>query len=520
MSVITDAERNYLLDKMENLLNEYDYDYTEEALNKIIDTWSINKAPFIEAFKRHPNYIEGKFMIAFDQDYERMVSTDESFNFSVWLDYVIRDRINEVPQEIINERTRQSCTFLPSFLFAFLTHLDRYSTRTISERTAAALDKNCPGAHIHAGMKTSRAVNKICTYLGYNKENEYNKRYAKYADSLSPLKIVRHTVLSFNPLDYLTMSFGNSWASCHTIDKANKRHMPNSYEGQYSSGTISYMLDASSMVFYTVDKSYNGDEYFTQPKIVRQMFHYGEEKLIQGRLYPQSYDYNGQAMYTDYRNIVQKIISEIFNFPNLWTVTHGTDAASRYICSHGTHYRDYCYYDECTLSRIKGSENECCFDVGHAPICIKCGQTHDISENINCCATNGYYCTECGEWIDEDDVCWVGDEPYCSDCVTYCDCCDTYDLNENMVWIDSEGRYICSDCANRYYVQCEDCYDYIPSDEAVCAADGRYICQSCFEEYYAVCNECGEVYPSSELQELDNCYYCPDCYEEKTNIAS
>ena len=119
-----DAERNYLLDKMKNLLNEYDYDYTEEALNKIIDTWSINKAPLIEAFKRHPNYLEGKFMIAFDQDYERMVNTDESFNFSSWLDYVIRDRINEVPQEIIDERTRQSCTFLPSFLFAFLTHLE------------------------------------------------------------------------------------------------------------------------------------------------------------------------------------------------------------------------------------------------------------------------------------------------------------------------------------------------------------------------------------------------------------
>ena len=61
MSVITDAERNYLLDKMENLLNEYDYDYTEEALNKIIDTWSTNKATLIEAFKRHPNYLEGKF---------------------------------------------------------------------------------------------------------------------------------------------------------------------------------------------------------------------------------------------------------------------------------------------------------------------------------------------------------------------------------------------------------------------------------------------------------------------------
>ena len=160
-----------------------------------------------------------------------------------------------------------------------------------------------------------------------------------------------------NPLDYLTMSFGNSWASCHTIDKTNKRRMPNSYEGMYSSGTVSYMLDKPSMVFYTVDAAYEGKDFWHEPKINRQMFHWAEDKLVQGRLYPQDNDGNGGA-YTPYREIVQKIMSEIFEFPNLWTVSKGTDAASKYVVSEGTHYRDYESYSNCTLSRPKGSENE------------------------------------------------------------------------------------------------------------------------------------------------------------------
>jgi hypothetical protein len=200
-------------------------------------------------------------------------------------------------------------------------------------------------------------MNKLFTYLGYNKHPDYNREFAKYADALNPLVIKRHTILSLNPLDYLTMSFGNSWASCHTIDKENKRNMPNSYQGQYSSGTMSYMLDATSMVFYTVDKSYEGIEYWTQPKINRQMFHYAEDKLVQGRLYPQDND-GCQNEYTGYRNLVQEIIAQVLEVPNLWSLKIGTNAAGRYIYTRGTHYADYCYYDNCSLSTLKGSENE------------------------------------------------------------------------------------------------------------------------------------------------------------------
>lgn len=42
--IINDKERMALLAEMEGLLDEYDYDYSEGALNKIIDTWAEDKA--------------------------------------------------------------------------------------------------------------------------------------------------------------------------------------------------------------------------------------------------------------------------------------------------------------------------------------------------------------------------------------------------------------------------------------------------------------------------------------------
>ena len=295
----------------------------------------------------------------FDTDYERVVNKKGSIDFSNYLLSVCQksDFVSNLPTEIDDQRQKDGCAWLPDDIWDFLNHLKDIAVRTVSEDIVQQINEMMPNVHAHTGEKTSRVINKICTYLGYNKLENYNKEFAKYADSLSPLKIRRHTILSINPLDYLTMSFGNSWSSCHTIDKTNQRCMPNGYEGQYSSGTISYMLDATSMVFYTVDATYDGQEYWNEPKINRQMFHYGEEKLIQSRLYPQSNDGCGED-YTPNRNIVQKIIADIYEFPNLWTIKKGSRAASEYIETKGTHYADYAHFSDCSLSRIKGSENE------------------------------------------------------------------------------------------------------------------------------------------------------------------
>ena len=517
MYEITTQEREYLLESMHKLLDKYNYSYDDYALNIIIDTWAEEKAPLIEGFQKHPNYIDGKFCIAFDADYDRGIDIQAVRNFKSWLCAIIDPMCDGLP-DIVKER-KKDYECLPSKLFDVLTAgliSSVLTVRTIDQEAADMINEALPEAHAHAGQKTSRVINRICTFLGYNKHPGWNREFAKYADALSPLTIKRHTVLSINPMDYFTMSFGNSWSSCHTIDKGNQY----GYGGCHSSGTISYMLDPSSMVFYTVDKSYDGTDYWTQPKIRRQMFHYGEEKLVQGRLYPQDNDYNSEG-YTPFRNIVQAIMALILDMPNLWTLKKGSDAASAYVMSVGTHYKDYRSIDNCTLSRFKGSINENSFTIGADPICIECGEEHYEDGTINCCTSGYYVCADCGHRMDEDDVRWIDGEAYCDDCVHWCDCCEQYTRDDTR-YVHSSDSYVCSDCLDYYYYYCDDCGQYYYRDDIrwVESVD-KYVCDDCLEDKYSYCDDCEEYYPKDRITYLDGVGrdVCDDCIKEYVKCA-
>lgn len=482
--MITQNEREVILKNMTTLLDQYDYNYTLYALNSIIDEWAEQKSVLIEAFKKHPNYVAGKFLIAFTQDYTRTVDKDAAKRFYDWLVRVIIDTPkSELPEDILKQ-IRHPGDHLPDKLCNAVIHLQsEFGDIKLSKEYAEELKEAIPQIHPHAGQKLSRVVNKLCTYLNYHKHPDYNKEFAKFADALSPLTITRHTVLSINPLDYLTMSFGNSWASCHTIDKDNRRNMPNDYHGQYSSGTISYMLDSSSMILYTIDAEYDGTDYWTQPKINRQMFHYGEDKLVQGRLYPQDND-DDRAAYEPYRKIVQGIMSVIFDFPNFWSLQRGWSAASQFITSEGTHYRDYDNYDNCTLSKIKSIENDKHFIVGALPICVRCGERHETPENIDCCADK-VRCADCGRIIREDNAYEIDGKYYCSDCVRYCTHCREYYAKKDMTYVENTHDYVCHDCLEKYYHVCAHCGKYhLKRESKLCVELEDYVCRACYKEHY------------------------------------
>lgn len=511
MYQMTEKERTNLFNGICDLLDEYDYTYTDHAINKIIDEWATNKQSLLEAFKKHPNYIEDKYLIAFESDYERDIDLKVVSDFYWWMKDRIIDPfcLDALPDEIKQQRLPDE--WLPQLMNDCIWYDVSYcNNRQLTENQANDINRVFPNIKAHSGEKTTRVVNRLCTYLNWHKHPDYNKRFAMYADALTPITIKRHTVLSVNPLDYLTMSFGNSWSSCHTIDKDNKREMPNGYEGQYSSGTISYMLDGVSMVLYTVDSKYDGHDFYSQPKITRQMFHYGNDKLIQSRLYPQSNDSNIEV-YTPYRNLVQEIISTIFDFPNLWVKK--TDSMCRYTYSRGTHYCDYTHFSSCNLTIKKGSENDTPLAIGHDPICIECGYTHETSENINCCRSY-HKCERCGNSICGD-VFWIDDEPYCEDCVRYCELCGEDHLRDECVWIEGWG-WVCEDCLDEYFYKCEDCGEYVHRDDVVrLSVDGweRDLCESCADDYME-CDKCGEYFHSDDLTNHNGNWYCDDCLEE------
>ena len=450
--ILSDEKRKELIEEMTVLLKEYDYHPTEKGLNAIIDEWSINKADIIRLFEKHPNYNgKYQIAFDADYDRELNYNAIQKFkeylnkylvaneihmdgysyseacklrnNFERISDYMktlnnmhlgvaklnekcveyyeseynrLEMLANRITNYIrtINYRTFGNYVFEKDVWYntisKFIDFLDLFgyiSEPLATEYFADRINDWYPSVKAVKGQKVSRIVNKVCCLLGIDKYEDYNKEFAKFSDAVNPLSIKRHTVLSCHPIDYLTMSFGNSWASCHTIDKHNKRDMPDAYSGGYSGGTMSYMLDETSVVFYTVDAKYTGNQLELEPKINRNMFHIGEYKIIQARVYPQSND-DTDGIYTKIRNIVQKVIADCMDKPNLWKLRKGTDECKEVTNTIGVHYRDYLSFDSCNVSYLKlddsGSVNTTKIKIGHNPICPCCGKTHDSKKNIEC----------------------------------------------------------------------------------------------------------------------------------------
>jgi hypothetical protein len=455
--VLSDEMRKELIEEMKGLLLEYDYHPTEEALNKILDEWCKNKGDLIRLFEKHPNY-NGKFQIAFDYDYARVIDYDAIYRFRSWLreekvlnlfkkevqlgaysykelveivqrlsyfkdifsDYGYAITIREVNGKTEEEYEKEYRHFkelkrIYEFCPDIVIEYSRTYDKTLYQGTYK-IDKICralnstdnmsqfvndcmehyfsekfPEAKIKEGQKMSRAIGKILRMLGVNKLEDYNAEFAKFSDAVNPLKIKRHTIISIHPIDYLTMSFGNSWSSCQTIDKGNKRGIDGDHQwgGMSSSGTMSYMLDSTSCIFYTVDKKYNGNQYELQDKINRCMFHYYDNRLVQGRVYPQSNDNGANDLYKDIREIVQKVFADMLEIPNYWTNKSGVGNCCDAIDSYGTHYRDYENFDNCNVSTLKdGRKGHELIEIGHDPICPCCGNVHSRNKNIECTDCN------------------------------------------------------------------------------------------------------------------------------------
>ena len=325
---------------------------------------------------------------------------------------------------------------------------------------------------IVAGQKMSRVVGKFCRKTGISNNDKYDSMFAKFGDDINELDIKRHTVISINPIDYLTMSFGNSWKSCHTIDKFNDRNVNgDGYGGCYSGGTLSYMNDGSSIVFYTVDKRYDGTDFELEPKVNRCMFHLGEDKLIQGRVYPQSND-GDQTIYDEIRAIMQKVVSEMFNVNNLWINKKGRDECLSMSLSQGAHYRDYAHFNSCNVSWLKPDEGKSRnikrILIGNKGVCPQCGDTHERSKSILCypCEQMQKRCPHCGKVITSDQALVIDGQEYCTNCAHYCDYHQRWEIDTTMINIFknphikrwsrrnvtisciSSTRYICTEAFN------------------------------------------------------------------------
>lgn len=398
-----------LVDDTIELLRDNGHRCSEHGVCVLLDTYFTNKEPLIKLFMTSKNYI-GDMRIVVEKEFDREISatdlrvffanTDAKFHTGEMLKYTDSEGktmmehlmtgktvfdITELPKtKDQNDKTGKMRQFnyengstLSSYnrMREFQDCLSIFRRFNYSAlQTDFQLNANAPV--LKAGTKMSRAFNKICVYYGVDKLHPetvdgktvypYNKLFAEYADMVSDLKRKMQFVISLNPLDYLTMSNGVNWKSCHNI-----------HDGCYKAGTVSYMLDTTSIITFVVREI--NDDIHKIPKVYRQMYHYKDGLFVQSRLYPQGND-GATNLYDQFRGYVIKEFSGLLRVNGEWIYERGRDKCDAHVNSDGKHYRDYVYNDDAGIfyPTNKGAEVDGLkMTVGHESICVNCGRTFD-----------------------------------------------------------------------------------------------------------------------------------------------
>ena len=450
--LLSNEKKAELLKEMKDLLDQENYHYTHDALEKIIEKWHAQKGSLIEMFSKHENY-NGNYQIVLNEKYYRDIDKKVVYeSLEELINYIHVDNRNNIYKMLKEYKNNYNFT--------------QYITETQEEIYNAYLQDT--NISFRKGQKTSKQLRKLLlSFEEIKNDPDFEKVYAQLSDAINPLQVERYTILSIHPMDYLKMSYGYNWDSCHHIGN----------RGCYSSGTISYMLDDISFIMYTI----NNNEDITKPhaarKITRQVFAYDKYKLLQSRLYPQANDYNenAKAIYQQYREIVQRAVTKMIDRPNYWINKKGTSHCREMVYNNGTAYSDWIYYDLCNISynaSNKENMNQEKINICEEPICIYCGYTHDTQENISCCNA-GTPCEYCGEYHNEEDMI------YCEDngCY-YCD--ENCAANDNLVYCVDD--YSWHDIDNTLYDE-NYCEYYRYTDDAVYTDYGSFINEESAESY-------------------------------------
>ena len=86
--------------------------------------------------------------------------------------------------------------------------------------------------------------------------------------------------------------------------------------------------------------------------------------------------------------------------------------------------------------------------------------------------------------------------------------------------INGEDRLVCADCAKSLgFVQCSDCGEWVPEDDALTTADGDTICAACYEAEYFTCDDCGEIFHMDDAVRVNpytwrEAYVCQRCADD------
>lgn len=298
---------------------KYNYDcfykliktYYPQAKDKYIynefKTWYEAKKDLIALFREHPQWNDKEKCIAIDLPINRNVDgsvvasaarelfqtmSAESPVFSRRT-LAAYDRITDVASRSYNYKTDNNCIRFCETAY-----------REIKEYLNA-IDLNDDDMNINA--KASRNINAIIKKFKLADRTEYNKASAKCFDAMALKPLQVKFVVSLNICDFVTMSHGNSWSSCHSFRN----------RGGWHAGCLSYANDDVTVITYGLDKNCPDNDYYKNDKIFRQLFMINKEhtEYVQSRMYPACNIYTDESVNASFNSILSEVGIDISDTP-------------------------------------------------------------------------------------------------------------------------------------------------------------------------------------------------------------
>ena len=368
-------------------------------------------------------------------------------------------------------------------------------------------DSDCkPTYSVNKGTKFSRALKNFFNLRGEDKDEQEMRLkglqdlYSTFRQNFSS-KSKGKLFLSIHPLDYITISDNNhNWSSCH-----------NFYEGDYRIGNLNYMADKTTLVAYFCTDDNFDEELYILPntkwnsKRWRVLVHLEE---IDGKLviiYNRQYPFKSDVLIKE----LDKLLVE----------TYKTSAPSTFM-----EYGD----SRLNKKRLYRTGNGTCHyvDIGRGNSFVRIANEYLKDETLIHTITIGepVYCVECGE-----NITYRGDSGCCDQCTDewYCEDCDGFYSGDDMIYIESEDRYVCYDCYENSYAECPECGD-------LCGSNNMYyseflekdICMNCLEKIqslegtliFSFCNMANQLLKNPDKEENIKNMYSDIREEEEQTI--
>lgn len=319
---LSEQNKHYFKQFEKAISTGYNFDQYQKGIFKNFNFAMSSKQRLIDILSKHPNWNSDELCIEIPISLRREISYEN-----------IRNKGYELCEYISGQKPFNSTTSnIANTIFDLIEYPDfKIEDNVLKFRLDYHFERirNTEGfGELNLNQKASRIVKQLCTLLGIECNSTFEQLFAAYSDELSIKEQDCKFILSVNPADFITMSHGNSWKSCHSTRDY----------GCYHAGCMSYATDNTTMIAYTIPID-SGKDYFDINKIKRQLFMLGKNQkcIMQSKMYPKNTDPILRDTFLDY---VMELLGE-----SGCEIPEGTGAnTSIKTGTYTLHYPDYNYW--------------------------------------------------------------------------------------------------------------------------------------------------------------------------------